>query len=212
MNRTEVPALGKDSFDCPFCDVRSNQVWFYAGLGHKFYDEAISIHSSCDGLSFSVCQNRSCGKQALWCREKLVYPKVLLAPFPHQEMPEEVGVLYEEARNIANDSPRAAAALLRTAMEELLNNDEFEGKNLNEKIKKLLLPEEMKGLFHTVRLVGNNALHRGTIDLTQELDSTSIVNGLFELLNYITEVVIAGPRRMMGISSGIQDVLSKESN
>ena len=42
----------------------------------------------------------------------MIYPKKLIAPLAHCDMPAPVKELYEEARQISNDSPRAAAALL----------------------------------------------------------------------------------------------------
>jgi len=49
----------------------------------------------------------------------MIHPRKLTAPIPHSDMPDDVKEIYEEARNISDISPRAAAALLRVALEKL---------------------------------------------------------------------------------------------
>lgn len=70
--------------------------------------------------------------------EKLIYPKSSIAPLPNEDMPDDVKVDYLETRNIVNDSPRGACALLRVALQKLMYHLGESGNNLNEDIGNLV--------------------------------------------------------------------------
>jgi len=49
----------------------------------------------------------------------MIRPNVSNAPLPHEDMPDDVKEIYEEARQVSVFSQRAAAALLRVSLEKL---------------------------------------------------------------------------------------------
>lgn len=100
------PSFRKKSFCCPLCDVVSQQIWAVS--------ESNNPYTCVDCASCG-----SCHKYSIWFDKKMIYPKKLTAPLAHAEMPDSVKKLYEEARQISNDSPRSAAALLRVTLEKL---------------------------------------------------------------------------------------------
>lgn len=70
------------------------------------------------------------------------------------------------------------------------------GKNINEDIANLVksgLPLKVKQSLDIVRVIGNNAVHPGQIDLTDDVDTAS---KLFVLLNIIADVMITQPREV----------------
>jgi len=88
-----------------------------------------------------------CNKYTIWIDKILIYPQSSSAPEPIEDMPEEVKQDYLEAKNIVNLSPRAAAALLRLALQKLMIHLGERGKNLNEDIASLVkkgLPKRFK--------------------------------------------------------------------
>ncbi len=107
-------------------------------------------------------------------------------------MPQEIVPDYTEARMVLADSPRAAAALLRLATEKLtlilLDRDKIpHGKDLNENIGLLVkngLPRGIQQALDSLRVVGNEAVHPGVLDLKDDAE-TAI--RLFKLLNVIVE-------------------------
>ncbi len=111
-------------------------------------------------------------------------------------MPAEVAGLYAEANSITGLSPRGSAALLRLAVEHLVSDLKGVGKNLDERIQdlhvRLGLRTEMLDALHTVRVIGNEAVHPGVMDLKDDHDTALL---LFEILNSITEELIARPKR-----------------
>lgn len=115
---------------------------------------------------------------------------------PHPDLSEDVRADYEEARDIEARSPRGATALLRLALKKLTIALGQKGKDLNENIKKLVergLPVGVQKSLDLVRVIGNNAVHPGQIDLRDDHDTAT---RLFGLVNFIAEKMIAEPREI----------------
>lgn len=127
----------------------------------------------------------------------MVYPAASTAPLPAEDMPQGVKVGFEDARNIVNASPRAASALLRLALEKLITVElDVKGKDLNDAIRKLVqqgLPEQVQKALDAVRVIGNEAIHPGQIDLSDDVETAT---ALFDLLNWITDDLITKPRKI----------------
>lgn len=73
---------------------------------------------------------------SVWVYDKLVFPESRLGPPANPDMPDNVGVDYEEASKILNLSPRGAAALLRLAIQKLCVHLGETGENINNDIAK----------------------------------------------------------------------------
>jgi hypothetical protein len=156
----------------------------------------------------STCSH--CGGMAIWCDEKLIYPIVGPAEMPNPDMPEEIQADYDEANSIANISPRGAAALLRLAIQKLCKHLGKPGKTINEDIAALVadgLPPKVQQALDSVRVIGNEAVHPGTIDLR---DDPSIVAQLFKLTNFIVQKLITEPKEIDGIYGGLPKHKRKE--
>lgn len=78
------------------------------------YDE--EIYSS----ELKIARCHSCGKKIIWIDNEYIYPNIV-AEEVNPDLPESVKLLYNEAGLIYNQSPRAACALLRLAIDRLCN-------------------------------------------------------------------------------------------
>ena len=120
-------------------------------------------------LFLSRCYN--CKKVAVWVHQNLVFPSERLGAQPNPDnpdLPETVLHDFEEARAILNFSPRGAAARLRLCLQKLCLFFGEKGQSIDDDIASLvakgLSPLVQKAL-DVVRVIGNEAVHPGTIDL-----------------------------------------------
>ena len=189
------PTLDAPAFNCPNCRVFARQHWFFlhvtqmaTGYGLNRWDEHFRV---------SYCE--ICDHPTIWLGEAMVYPPQLPAEPPSPDLPEDIRGDYEEGRSIANQSPRGAAALLRLAIQKLCKHLGQPGKNINDDIRSLVaagLPSRVQEALDVVRVVGNDAVHPGTLDLR---DDTNTVQQLFRLVNFIAQKMITEPREIAAL-------------
>lgn len=149
----------------------------------------------------------SCHATSMWVHEKLIYPLAKTGDQPNPDLPDAIAADYEEARSILNDSPRGAAALLRLCIQKMCVHMGKKGKDLNKDIGELvaagLSPMIQKSL-DIVRVIGNEAVHPGTLDLK---DDNETATKLLKLVNLITEQLITLPNH---IDQMYEDLIPEE--
>lgn len=165
--------------------------------------DAVYIHHKLDNLSASVCY--ACNDVSLWVGDRLIYPANLLSVSPNPDLPPEITTTFNEARRIANESPRGAAALLRLCVQLLCAHLGEKGKKIDDDIaslvKKGLSPIVQKSL-DIVRVIGNDAVHPGTIDLNDDRETAL---SLFDLINSIAEQMISHPKKVESLYSKLPE-------
>lgn len=161
------------------------------------------------GFSFyndlMLCTCAHCEAESIWYMEKPIYPKGSSAPLHHEEMTSKIAEDYDEARSVVDDSPRAAAALLRLAIEKLTIELGAVGDDLNTRIgdlvRKGLAPAAQQAL-DSLRVIGNEAVHPGQLDLK---DNQETAIKLFDVMNFIIEEMITRPKKIEDIYSIIPE-------
>jgi len=186
------PSFAGKAYTCPHCGVYCTQV-------HK------QLHFL-QGGSFlttpmfrTVCEH--CERPSYWYEKNLIIPTFAPVPLPHPDMPEDVVPEYNEARDLVARSPRAAAALMRLALQKLMPHLGQKGKNINDDIGGLVaagLPVGIQQALDICRVVGNSAVHPGELDIR---DSPDIAQTLFGLMNGIIEDRIARPKAIEALWS-----------
>jgi len=157
-------------------------------------------------LSIAICKSCSC--YSLWVDEKMVFPRELPIEPPNDDLNEQIKSLYNEASKIFLDSPKGSTALLRLALQMLLKQIGKEGKNINNDIKELVesgLSSKIQKALDLVRVVGNNAVHPGQINLD---DNSEVALKLFRILNIIADEMITKPKE---IDTLYYDVVPEET-
>jgi len=202
MKEYVSPEFEVDAFHCPHCKAYAHQTW------HTFVYTDTGSKSKAKIPNLSVVFCSKCGEYALWYTDikpadnaplyehKMIYPVYSIAPLATEDMPEDVKIDFMEARNIVNASPRAAAALLRLALQKLMVHLGEKGKHIDTDIKNLVakgLPVRIQQALDIVRVIGNSAVHPAQIDIK---DDTETAITLFKLLNMIVEVMITQPKEV----------------
>jgi hypothetical protein len=147
-------------------------------------------------IHFSQCF--TCTKLAVWLHDKLIYPNKRTGIAPHADLPEEIFHDFEEARTILELSPRGAAALLRLVLQKLFVHLGETG-DINAAITSLIkrgLDPIVRDALDSVRVIGNEAVHPGQMDLRDDLET---VSELFYVINFITEKMITEPKKLKAI-------------
>lgn len=180
-----APYLNGDAFNCPNCGAYAKQDW-----SNHFHNHSEHIQA----LRTAKCGR--CNDFSVWWYGEMVRPTAIPVEKPSNDLPTEVRRDYEEAAQIVQKSPRAAAALLRLAIQKLCASLGGSGDNLNKDIATLVedgLPVKVQKMLDTVRVVGNHAVHPGQINLD---DQPQTAEALFRLVNIIAEKMIAEPKEI----------------
>jgi|SRR5271157_2891278 len=200
MEKYTPPAYKSDGFNCPSCGAFSRQVWptvVKAPGGSVLRNVAVSI---CD----------RCSQEAAWYNRQLVHPRETPMEPASEDMPPVVAADYEEARRVFAASARSSAALLRLAVQKLCIELGQPGKNLNDDIGSLVklgLPDRAQKALDIVRVIGNNQVHPGTIDVR---DDSGIATTLFGLVNLIVETLITTPKKIDPVFNALPDGAKKQ--
>ncbi|WP_422023050.1 DUF4145 domain-containing protein [Pyruvatibacter mobilis] len=182
----ERKAIGRPFFqdESRYCDVYVHNVWF------------------------SHCFN--CNEIAVWLCDRMIYPQRGEAPLANEDLPAEIARDYEEASSILDLSPRGAAALIRLAIQKLCKHLGQTGKNINNDIKALVqegLDPRVQKALDSVRVIGNNAVHPGQVDLH---DNRETAESLFKLLNLIAEKMISEPKHVDEVYASLPETARAE--
>ncbi|MDO9266805.1 MAG: DUF4145 domain-containing protein [Sulfurimonas sp.] len=189
MAKYYPPIFQEKQFNCVHCGVFAKQNWFSTE-----YLDGYNRPS----LEYSLCICEHCEKESLWKdeTETLLDPRETIHLPSHEDMPQEIKSLYDEALSVVDLSPKAAGALLRLAMQHLMPLIGANTGKLDKDIAKLVsegLPEQVKQALDYCRVIGNNAVHPNEINLD---DTPEMAHTMFEMINFIVEEKIAKPNRI----------------
>jgi hypothetical protein len=195
----KIPRYRETAFHCPFCNVYANQIW-----SNTLY---FSLDSGNRGPidSLEVCHCSHCNKISIWYEEKMIYPDYFKIEPPNPDLNEDIKKDYKEAASIVQKSPRGAVALLRLAIQKLMIQLGEKGIDLNTDIANLVkkgLSETVQQSLDALRVIGNEAVHPGELDLR---DDQITAEQLFKLVNFIAEKMITEPKEIKEIYDKIPD-------
>lgn len=201
LSDDELDDKMKDEHMAFVTKIHKELIFFQANEGAYMSLQANNLH-------LSRCFN--CDEISVWIYDRLLFPPELHGEEPNEDLPPDILADYQEARSILNLSPRGAAALLRLVIQKLCAHLGEKGKNINADIASLvgkgLSPVIQKSL-DVVRVVGNEAVHPGTLDLKDDRDTAS---KLFRLVNLIAEQMISQPKHVHGMYEELPEAKKKE--
>ena len=154
-------------------------------------------------LHIAKCFN--CNELSIWVYNRMIYPSHGEAPVPNPDLSADVLRDYREASSILDDSPRGAAALLRLSIQKMCEELGGKGRNINDDIAHLVkngLDSRVQQALDVVRVIGNNAVHPGLIDLR---DDRATAEKLFALVNLIADIMISQPKHLQAMFDGLPE-------
>lgn len=175
-------------------------------LGEPFLDKVGTWPNALQrvqNVNISSCFN--CKKQALWVQTEMVYPQYIDASPANPDMSADIRRDYEEACAILGYSPRGAAALARLSIQKLCKELGKPGKNINDDIGALVadgLDKRIQQALDVVRVVGNQAVHPGQIDLR---DDRSTAEMLLRLVNMIIDRLVSEPKHILELYNNLPE-------
>ena len=178
MDHIRRVQLGK-----PFLDKLSSD-------GRNPHFDLINVHTS---------RCYVCSEMAIWVHEKMIYPRAMGGEQANPDLPPEIRADFDEARSILDLSPRGAAALLRLCVQKLCAHLGERGKNIDDDIASLVgkgLAPGIQQALDAVRIIGNEAVHPGTMDLK---DDRATASELFSILNFIADEMLSKPAKLQAI-------------
>lgn len=193
MQKYYPPTFEATQFHCVHCSVYSAQRWADIYIYSGNYVQNFP--------NWKYCTCTHCEEISVWHAGLMIVPAQTNAPQPHIDMPEACMADFEEARAVLPVSPKAAAALLRLVVQKLMIELGEKGNNINADISSLVtkgLPTIVQQAFDYCRVVGNNAVHPGEIQLD---DTPEMAFSIFEMLNFIVEDRITKPKNIAELYS-----------
>lgn len=178
----QLDAENREKYKDWFKKINSGLVFL-----EKHNDSEYGLYTT-GNVFLSECYN--CQKVALWIHDRLLFPPNKSNHPPSVDLPDDIRRDYEEAQTIVDLSPRGAAALLRLCIQKLCGHLGEKGSNINDDIASLVskgLNSKVQKALDVVRVVGNEAVHPGSLDLRDDIGTAST---LFALVNMIVEQMI----------------------
>lgn len=205
-----LPCYDQEHFKCPHCGCFSAMQ--YKSIYFEDDPKYIIDGNKRKENKISVARCIKCGGKIVWTTSGYVYPDFIPEP-ANEEMPVTVKHLYNEAGLVFRKSPRAACALLRLAVDLLCRELGEKGKTIDDNIGVLAqkgLDMDIIKSMDVLRIVGNNAVHPGMIDLN--IDNEYVAMQLMHLLNIIVQRLIADKAFVNTMFSKLPQDVQKRTN
>ena len=202
----KAPYWEGSTFNCPFCKAYAKQIWYDLWINSEEF-KLLQNYSQHLGhyVETKICFCTNCGKYSIWHEWKMIYPEFSGVEPPNSDLSADIQKDYQEAASILQKSPRGAAALLRLALQKLMIQLGEKGENLNDDIANLVkkgLPVKVQQSLDALRVIGNEAIHPGELDLR---DDQRTAEQLFKLVNFIVEKMITEPKEIEEIYNKIPE-------
>ena len=189
-----APDFYLKAFNCSHCHVYAKQDWSEMQGASEVHSGGHKVKLYINDFHVSYCN--SCEGNTIWKDGNIIYPLNSNVEPANLDLPDDIINDYNEAANVLNLSPRSSAALLRLAIQKLCKHLGEPGENINADIKSLVkkgLPPKVQEALDTVRVIGNECVHPGEINLN---DNRKIANTLFKLVNFIATKLISEPKEI----------------
>ena len=148
---------------CPHCKTANRFEYVKDNYGHTVsLNRLIGKHDK--HYLLELCRCTSCGDIIIFFDEKMIYPLgATRPPCPQEVEKANVNITddYKEACLVEQYSKKAAAALARRCLQNILHDQGIKKRDLNEEIDEVItkLPSHLGEAIDAIRTIGNFATH-----------------------------------------------------
>lgn len=209
-NQYFPPTHSEKKFHCAICGVYAEQRWSHLKAFGDLYtttnafqqvikpSNILNTTKFNDRLpeEFTVSRCEHCNRLTLWHKTSMIFPRVISVEPPNIDLSKEIIELYNEAAAILQDSPRAAAALLRLALQLMLKGLGGKGKSIDDDIAIVVsmgVDSQVQKAMDILRVFGNNGAHPGEINLKEK---SELVAKMFQLINFVADKMITQKKEL----------------
>jgi hypothetical protein len=189
--------------DEPAFATNRSRVRIVGAFAEQYWGEWTSLPPGPKTVGIAYAECLVCEQKSWWLTDpepQMVWPRAKPGVPPSPEMPDAPKALYDEARAIAQDSPRAAVALLRVATEILITEVVPDAKGSKGSLNDVVAQAVKNGLtamaqqtLDALRVIGNDAVHPKQLVL-DEANTREIYGSLCRLLNLVVDQLVTAPR------------------
>ena len=207
-----------NSMKCPHCQTAINVSTCILGSASSNEGLWEARQSDCPECLKSIIQlhcTKTVGPMMPTSKRSwIVYPRSSSRPPAPSEVDKEIRSLCNEASLIANDSPRAAGALLRRALQQIIHDKAgIKRRDLNAEITELIgsnqLPSFITDILDSVRAVGNFAAHPIKSTSTGSIIDVEVgeVELCFDVIDSLLDFYFIQPARIAAQKAAINQKL-----
>ena len=156
---------------CPHCNTPNRFEDVYNARKMNCSEDYLINGQDNRRIQLRMCRCTNCGEITFFFEDKMIYPLGSARPLCPKEVPKDIADDYKEACLVEPLSKKAAAALARRCLQNMLHERGMSKRNLNEEIDEAMksLPSHLKNAIDAIRNVGNIAAHPITSKHTGEI-------------------------------------------
>jgi hypothetical protein len=166
-----MPIAKNEKGTCPHCKTPNRFEYARYSNGQMIDGFDIFNGPKNDSALMQFCRCTNCGEVIIFFKYKMIYPLGATRPPCPAAVPDPIAKDYKEASLVESYSQKAAAALARRCLQNLLHDQGITKKNLNDEIEEAMtrLPSHLNGAIDAVRTIGNFAAHPIKYEHTGEI-------------------------------------------
>jgi|LGVF01.1.fsa_nt_gb hypothetical protein len=177
---------------CPHCNTPNRFENVYNASRSNCSEDYLFNGSDDRQSQLRMCRCTNCGEITIFFEDKMIYPLGSTRPLCPKEVPEDIANDYKEACLVEPLSKKAAAALARRCLQNMLHQIGISKKNLYEEIDEAMtkLPSHLSEAIDAIRNIGNFAAHpiksdsTGNIVDVEEGETEWILDVLEQLFDF----------------------------
>lgn len=166
-----MPIRESQKGQCPHCKTPNRFEAAISNQGLNMTSNLIIHDQNNRQVELRMCRCTNCGKVIIFFDDSMIYPIGASRPHCPQQVPEDIASDYTEACLVESYSKKAATALARRCLQNILHNQGIIKKNLNDEIDEAIkkLPTYLGRAIDAVRTIGNFATHPIKYEHTSEI-------------------------------------------